>query len=173
MSRMRRQKAAERKGMVPYFADGKVVMIPRSELAPGSVQASVVGINGRVWLDASKVGMGPIRHPPFDEGVREFVRQIQATFAEHRPMTFEEWEDGFRRDTNPAQEIAIFLRAARIYAEFAGNEPDAGRRAEIYRCLTNCMVTGPDEIWAVWKPKMLSQGEAENLVERFFGRAPA
>jgi hypothetical protein len=48
------------------------------------------------------------------------VRQIQAAFAEHRQLTFEEWEEGFRRDANPEREIAIWSHAADVYITFAG-----------------------------------------------------
>jgi hypothetical protein len=51
---------------------------------------------------------GEIRHPPFDEELRAYIRDIQAAFAEHRDLSFEEWEDGFRRDAHREREIAGF-----------------------------------------------------------------
>jgi hypothetical protein len=149
---------------------GKVVTIPASELAPGAVQARVQGIEGIVWLLPDKLKQDRLKHPPFDEGVRKFIRQIQATFAEHRPITFEEWEDGFRRDTNPAPEIALWAHAAEVYTAFAGEEAAAERRWDVYRCVVTCMSASPDTIWRVLKTEALSREEAEAVVNRFYGK---
>jgi hypothetical protein len=115
---------------VPFFdvESGRVVRIPASELRPGAVQARVQGIEGLVWLLPDQLKQGPVQHPPFDEGIRAYIRQIQEAFAEHRALSFNEWEEGFRRDAHPEREIAIWSHAADIYTAFAGNEPSAERR---------------------------------------------
>ena len=110
------------------------------------------------------------KHPEFDEGIRQYIRQIQAAFAEHRPLSFEEWEEGFRRDTNPEREIAIWSHAADVYTAFVAHEPVAERRRDVYRCIVTCMTTGPDAVWKVLRPEVLSRAEAEQVVKRFFGK---
>lgn len=150
---------------------GKVTTIPAAELAPGAVRAQVEGIEGIVWLLPEKLQQSEIQHPPFEEGVREYIRQIQETFAEHRPLSFEEWEDGFRRDANPAPEIAIWLHASDVYIQFAGEEPDAARRRDVYRCLIACMTATRDTIWRVYTPEVLSRPEAEQVVDQFYPTA--
>src|SRR5947209_3226879 len=81
--------------MVPFFdaETGRVVRIPASELRPGAVQARVQGIDGVVWLLPDQLKPGEVKHPPFEEGIRDYVRQIQAAFAEQRSLTLEQWED--------------------------------------------------------------------------------
>jgi len=157
--------------MVPFFdvASRRVVQIPASELRPGVVQARIQGIEGLVWLLPDQLLPGEVKHPPFDEGVRAYIRQIREAFAEHRPLSFEEWEDGFRRDNNPDREIALWSHASDVYTAFAAGEPSAGRRRDVYRCVVACLTTGPDAVWHVLKPEVLSRAEAEQVVNRFFG----
>lgn len=159
--------------MVPFFdvENGRVVQIPASELCPGAIQARVQGIEELVWLLPDQLKQGDIKHPPFEEGIREYIRQIQEAFAEHRTLSFEEWEDGFRRDANPEREIAIWFQAADIYTAFAGNEQSVERRRDIYRCIVACLTSGPDAVWHVLKPEVISRAEAEQIVNRFFGRS--
>src|SRR5438477_2186522 len=147
--------------MVPFFdvESGRVVQIPATELRPGAVQARVQGIEGLVWLLPDQLKPGEVKHPPFDEDVRAYIRQIQAAFAEHRPLSFEEWEDGFRRDAEPAREIALWSHAADVYTAFAGTEPSPERRKDVYRCIVACLTTGPDTVWHVLRPAVLSRAE--------------
>ena len=87
-------------------------------------------------------------------GLQQFWQLHDAgAFAEHRPLSFEEWEDGFRRDANPVQEIAFWLHAADIYAKFTSGETDADRRNDVYRCIVTCMTTGPQAVWQVLRQR--------------------
>jgi hypothetical protein len=152
------------------FETRRVVQIPASELRAGTVQAKVQGIEGLVWILPDQLKPGDVKHPEFDESIREYIRQIQTAFAEQRPLSFEEWEDGFRRDGHPAREIAIWSHAADIYTAFAATEPSAERRRDIYRCIVACLTSGPDVVWHVLKPNVLSRAEAQQVVNRFFGK---
>ncbi len=91
--------------------------------------------------------------------------------TEQRPLSFEEWEDGFRRDANPEREIAMWLHAADVYTAFAGDEPAADRRRDVYRCIVTCLSCGPDAVWHVLRPEVLNRAEAEQVVNRFFGKS--
>jgi hypothetical protein len=156
---------------VPFLdvPSGRVIHIPPSELRPGCVQARVQGIEGVVWLIPAELHEGPIRHPPFEEEILVYIRDIQAAFAEHRNLSVEQWEEGFRRDADPEREIAGFSYASDVYRLFTKDEPDAERRAEVYRLLIACMTTSPDSVWHVVKFDALSRQEAERIVRRFYG----
>ena len=158
-------------GRVPFFdvTSRRVVHIPPAELRPAFIQARVEGVDGVVWVLPEQLMPGDIRHPPFDENIRNYIRDIQAAFAEHLDMSFEAWEEGFRRDANPAKEIALFVHAGGVYRRFADDEPSPERRAEIYRLLVACMTTSPDSVWHVVKLASLSRPEAERIVRRFYG----
>jgi hypothetical protein len=159
--------------MVRFFdvESGRVVQIPASELRPGTIQAQIEGIDGVVWVLPDQLKLGEIKHPPFDEGIRAYIRQIQEAFAEQRPLSFEEWEEGFRRDATPEREIALWSHAADVYTVFAGREPSAQRRRDVYRCIVACLTSGPDAVWHVLRPEALSRAEAEQIVNRFFGKS--
>jgi hypothetical protein len=156
--------------LVPYLDTeaGRVVRIPESELRPGVVQARLQGTDELVWVLPEALRPSEVQHGEFAEGIRDYIREIQAAFAEHRPLSFEEWEIGFRRDTNPEREIALWLHAAGVYGEFACDEPAADRRLDIYRCVMTCLCTSPDGVWQVLRPEALSRAEAERVVNRFF-----
>ncbi len=157
--------------MVPFYdVDvGRIVQIPASELSPGAVRIQLHPSGEVAWALPEQLTFGDIQHPEFDEEIRDFIRRIQTAFAEHRPISFEQWEDGFRRDANPAQEIALWLHAADVYGAFAASEGDAVRREDIYRCIVTCLTTGPDDVWRVLRPTVLTREEAEQVVHRYFG----
>ncbi len=159
--------------MVPYLdvESGRLVQIPASELRPGVIQARVQGIEGLVWLLPDQLQRGEVKHPSFDEGIRAYIREIQEAFAEHRSLSFDEWEDGFRRDTNPEREIAVWSHAADVYTAFASGESSAERRRDVYRCIVACLTTTPDSVWHVLELSVLSHAEAERIVQRFYGKS--
>lgn len=159
-------------GMVPFLdaATGRVVRIPASELRSGAIQVQLEGSDELVWALPEELQPGEIKHAEFDEGVRDYIRQIQTAFAEHRELSFEEWEEGFRRDAKPEQEIAFWSYAADIYTAVTAAESSPERRRDVYRCIVACMTTGPHAVWQVFRPEVLSREEAEEVVNRFFGK---
>lgn len=157
-------------GMVPFLdASGRIVQIPLSQLRPGMVRVQILG-DRVVWAWPGTFRQGEVRRPPFDEGVRAHIRRIQEAFAEQRPLSFEEWEDGFRRDAYPEQEIAIWSHAADVYRAFADNEVSPERRRDIYRVIVTCLTASPDSVWGVLKLEVLSHPEAEEVVKRVYGK---
>jgi hypothetical protein len=157
-----------------YDVDSRqVVMIPSSELSAGAVCTTVDGIEGEVWTMPVSLHESTFKHPPFNETVRNYLEQIRTAFAEHYPLTLEEWEDGFRRDENASQQIAVWLYAAEIYKAFVSSEPSANRRGDIYRCIVSCMMAGRDSIWEIYQPHSIRLAEAEEIVSRFYTVAPS
>lgn len=151
---------------------GRAVCIPKRELRPGAVEVQIQGMDDLVWILPDQVSAGPILHEPFDEEVRDCIREIQATFAEHYSLSFDQWEEGFRRDTNPAQEIALWLHAGEVYRHFAADEPSADRRQDIYRCIAACLTASADNVWNVLEPQVLTREEAEQVVNRYYQKSP-
>lgn len=157
---------------VPFydFDVRSIVQIPRRELRPGAIEVQIQGIDGLVWVLPDQLQQGAIQHKPFNQELRDYLRHIQTTFAEHRDLTLDEWEDGFRRDANPQREIALWSHAADVYAQFTVEEPSADRRVDVYRCIVACMTTGPDSVWSVLEPHALDRTEAKRVVDRFYGK---
>ncbi|MGN6544090.1 MAG: hypothetical protein ACTHK7_03510 [Aureliella sp.] len=157
---------------VPFynFDAGSVVQIPRRELSANAIQVQIQGVDGVVWVLPDQLQPGPVKHEPFTDEIRDYLRYIQTAFSEHRELTLEEWEDGFRRDTTPEREIALWLHAADVYLQFAADEPSPDRRTDIYRCIVTCMTAGPDSVWDVLRPQALDAAEARQVVDRFYGK---
>ena len=157
---------------VPFydFDASSVVQIPRCELSSNAIQVQIQGMDGLVWVLPDKLQSGPIKHEPFSEEVREYLRHIQAAFSEHRYLTLDEWEDGFRRDSTPERGIALWSHAANVYLQFAADETSKDRRDDFYRCVLTCMTTSHMSIWDVLRPRALNTSEAKQVVDRFYGQ---
>jgi len=163
--------------LVPFYdvASRKVLRIPKKELAPGCVLARVhgIGVDEPVWVAGDQLQPGPVQHPSFSEEVRQYIRQIQTTFAEHRPISIEEWEDGFRRDLNPASEIGLWVHAGKVYSEFAASEADAARRKHLYQLVICCLTAPAESIRQVLPPGPLNDAEIDAVLRKFFPPRPA
>ena len=51
-------------------------------------------------------------------------------------MSLDEWQDGFRRDRNPASEIALWLRMGELFLERTANVPPDQHR-DIFNDILN------------------------------------
>jgi hypothetical protein len=160
------------KKLVPFYdvPSRQLVHIPPSELRPGCIQARVEGIEGIVWLVPQDLSPGEVRHPAFGEDVLAYIRDIQEAFEEHRSLSVEEWEEGFRRDSQPLREIALWSHAADVYRLFGAGWPEEWRR-DLYRLIVACLTTSREAVWHVVKLSDLPRSQAERVVERFFGPA--
>jgi hypothetical protein len=134
-------------------------------------QVRLAGQEELVWVLPSDLQAGEVRHPPFSEDMRKHIREIKSAFAEHHPLTMEEWEDGFRRDANPQAQIALWSHAADVYRAFVSPDSSAERREDVFRVIVACLTTSPDAVWRVLKPAVLTRSEAEQVVQRFFGQS--
>jgi len=93
----------------------KVTTVPFDELVPGMTMVTVEGVEGTVWMVEEEVADSEFRHPPFFGERLEAVRSIMETLTDVLPKTIKEWEDGFRRDSDPDSEIAIWLHISSCY----------------------------------------------------------
>ena len=161
---------SKRAETVPFydFTSGSIVQIPRIELAANAVQVKMEGVKTLVWVLPEQLNPGDVKHAPFSEPIRDRIKKIQNAFSEHYPLSFEEWEDGFRRDTSPAKEIALWLYAADVYMQFAADERSADRRDDIYRCIITCMTASADSVWDIYRPHALEQTEARQVIQTFY-----
>lgn len=150
------------------FETKKVVSISKNEIGSGFVQARIEGQDELVWVNASKLEPATIKHASFDQEARSYIQQLQRIFSEHYRLSVEEWEDGFRRDSNPEREIAIWLYSSEVYEMYSANLESAEARAELFRCILACMNTQRDAIWDVLEIEVLDRGFAEKVIARFF-----
>ncbi|MEN9677414.1 MAG: hypothetical protein RIS76_3310 [Verrucomicrobiota bacterium] len=150
------------------FTTQETTVIPAAELAPGMVHAEVVGV-GSVWVNRAQIKPAPLRHKPFASSVRKELRQIQEALDEVCPKSLSQWEDGFRRDTNPDREIAQWKLIVSVYqAAIAGAQFTRAQRQECFRIIVNCTTAPADKILEVVELTVLSREEAQAIIARFF-----
>ena len=150
-------------------ATGKVKTIPAAELAPGMVEAQVEGV-GLVWIDSAQAKLSSeFKHPPFEPELREIIeREIQEPLAEVWPKTVAQWEDGFRRDAEPEQEIGLWCRIAERYAEFSKSEGlNQPQRQECFAIMLHCSTVPAEQVLEVVTLKALTREQAQRAIEAY------
>ena len=150
-------------------ATGKINVIPSAELAPGMVEAQVEGV-GRVWINSATVNpSGKFKHPPFEPELRDFIeREIQKPLADVWPKTLAQWEDNFRRDAEPEQEIGLWCRIAERFTEFSGSEDlNQAQRQECFAIMLHCSTVPPEQILEVVPLKALTREQAQRAIEAY------
>jgi hypothetical protein len=157
--------------LVPYLniATGKTTWIPKAELSPGVVLVQIQGDKQPVYADAAQLKQGPFRHPPFENAERAAIQSLVTDLAEVYPRSYEQWEDGFRRDQTPAREIAGWIHLAAILMvmseRFAFRLPE---KKECFSILVACF-TGPrDTVRDRSDPKLLSDEQINQAVKYFY-----
>jgi hypothetical protein len=160
------------------FYDSKtncVSTIPARELAPGIILARVEGIEGEVFVEASQINSDrPLRHPPFDVEVRALLTTMWDALADVLHMTLEEWEHGFRKDTHPEREIAIWLNIVEAYQHFTAGRPlGLGQKKDIFAVIMNCFNVGVDIALLVTNCATLSKKRQRQIVDWIRMAAPA
>jgi hypothetical protein len=149
------------------FDSRTLTTIPAAELSSSMIRAKVQGIEGEVWVDGSQVKLkDKYQHPPFSEETRELLKQIQETFKDMCPKTVEEWEDGFRKDTHPDREIAIWLHMGKAYAHFtAGRVVDPDQKQDILNVILACVTNGKDYVLQTTNPRTLSRKRVKEIID--------
>jgi hypothetical protein len=157
--------------LVPYydFATRKTVFIPKAELSPGVVLVQIQGHPGPVYADAAQLKQGQYQHPHFEGDERAAIQSLVVDLADVRPLSFEEWEDGFRRDQNPAREIAGWIHLAAILNVMSNrfDFPPAEKK-ECYRVLVACFTGARDTVRDRSDPKLLSDTQIDQTVKYFY-----
>lgn len=157
--------------LVPYhdFCTGNVSMIPKAELGPGAVLVQIQGQPHPVYADSAQLQQSGHQHPPFEGELKEAIQSLAIDLAEVRPLSYEEWEDGFRRDQNPDREIAGWLHLAAILKTMADRFAlDLPKRQECYRVLVACYTGERTSVRERSDPRLLSEEQIDLAVKYFF-----
>jgi hypothetical protein len=87
------------------------------------------------------------------------------------PLTLEKWEEGFRRDANPEQEIASWLLLARTYQRCIANR-DFGlpQKNDLLGLLVNARTNGKEAALLTFNLQALTREEAVEVLELAFTR---
>jgi hypothetical protein len=161
----------KRSELVPYhdFATGKTVMIPKAELSPGAVLIQINGDKQPVYTDASMLKQGPYQHPPFEGEERAAIHTLVEDLAEVYAQTYEEWEDGFRRDLTPAQEIAGWIHLASILRVMSDRFSfSLAEKRECFRLLVACFTGARDSVRERCDTTLLSDDQIKLALKYFY-----
>ncbi len=118
-----------------------------------------------VMVPISEIQKGPYRHSSFGEVYRPFFERMSRLFADVSPGTPEEWEDDFRRDSNPEQEMALWQDVARCFEHFTeeGNW-DLDRKKELFEVLMAYVCGGPRVVLRELNFRHLRRAQAKEIV---------
>lgn len=152
------------------MATKKVTTIPASELASGVIRAKVEGVEGEVWLDPKAVKpQSKLRQPPFLEEAQSYFRRFADLFHDVYPRTVEQWEHGFRCDTHPEQEIAIWVLIADAFEHFTnGRDLNKDKRQDIFKVILACAINGREHVLTTTNPLTLSKKRVLEIISFFF-----
>jgi len=157
--------------LVPYydFETKRRVWIPQSELSPGAVLIQIQGESEPVYADSVALQLGDYQHDTLPPDVIEAITEIEQELFDVRPMTKEDWVDGFRRDSNPDHEVAGWLHLSRILRIVSDrNSYGIEERRECFRILIACF-TGPrDTVRNRSDPNLLPDDQVDCLIRYFF-----
>lgn len=156
---------------VPFydFETKTTTLVAVDALRPGAVLVQIQGRPEPVYVDAAQLQQGPYRHPRFEGQARSAIQTIAAELADVHPLSFEEWEDGFRRDQDASGEIATWSRVAAVLRAMT-ERFDLGHaaRQDCYRVLVACC-SGPREtVRARLKPQVLTDDQVRMTIESYF-----
>jgi hypothetical protein len=94
-----------------------------------------------VNIDPKSIKLAPLRHAKLSSELTSRVRLIRAALLDVYPMSMAAWIDGFRRDTTPESEIAIWERISSVYLECSYGKPRSARK-NIYKYVSDVLSSG-------------------------------
>jgi len=99
---------------------------------------------GLQWVPREQIGDAPIRH----EQINSLLPMLRWTWRHlekyvHWCRTFEDWELGFMRDTNPGSEVAIWVMATYAFLEFTHDE--RWEKAGVFKAVRKVLI-GRDDL---------------------------
>jgi hypothetical protein len=128
----------------------------------------VEGIEGAVYLRADSVKQNPsFAHPPFDSPHMALFEDFAELFKDVYPRSAQEWADGFRKDSHPEKEIAVWTAIGRAYSHFtSGKNVSPEQQRDYFRLILGCANNGPKAVLETIQLKCLSWGDAQAVIAR-------
>jgi len=151
------------------FATKTLTRIPKAELSPGMMLVRIQGQAELVYADSSQLKMGNYQHDSLPDDLVAEITTLATDLADVYPQTPVEWEDGFRRDQNPAREVAGWLHLSAILKVMTGRfsfNPE--ERKECFRVLVACFTGTRDTVRDRSDPKLLSPAQVDQVIAYFY-----
>lgn len=143
------------RGTVRLFDLGTsaVTEIPRSELAPSYVPASIEGVEGTVYVDKSKTRLSsqPV-HGGLSKEFERAIRYCMKLEGAVDPTTFEGHVDLFLRDLNPIRDLMTYFHCALVFAHFAATKViSRTQRKQMWHWIDHCSHSESITVMETWE----------------------
>jgi len=145
---------------------GGVSLVPSGQIGPGMVRINYEG--KEYWADSAQLQQNEYQHEPFERKVKARIESIMASLSDVYPLSYQEWEDGFRRDQNPINEIIIWERIVSVYQSYANQTPELAIKSEIYSVVVTCSYSEPDQVLNQVSLKSLSEVKAKEIIRAYY-----
>lgn len=144
----------------------EVVQTPIDKIGPHMVRARIDGKD--CWVDSRKLSVSEYKHPVFSGDRKDHVINIQKKIHDVYYKSYKDWEDGFRRDANPDQEIAIWEYIISIYESESSGYSGLEQRKEILQVAIVCSYSAPDIALNQVQLKTISPEKARSVIAAFY-----
>ena len=157
--------------LVPYydFETRTTARIPKAELRPGLILIQIEGQHEPVYADPTQLEKGPHRHEKFTGEDAAAIQGLVDDLADVYAQSYDEWEDGFRRDHNPSWEIASWVHLATVLNRMTVRfDFSPEKRRDCFRVLLACSTGERATVRERSDPKFLSPEEVQAAMAGFF-----
>ena len=145
---------------------GNVSTVPSDQIGPGMVRVSYEG--KEYWADSSQLQQNEYQHEPFKGEVKARIEFIMTNLSEVYSLNYKEWEDGFRRDQNPLNEIVIWERIVSLFQRYTKNESNLAKKKEIYSVIVVCSYSEPSQVLNQVSLSELSEEKAKEIIRAYY-----
>lgn len=141
---------------------GNVSTVSSYQIGSGMIRVSYEG--KEYWADSAQLQQNDYQHEAFQGEIKARIESIMTNLSEVYYLSYEEWEDGFRRDQNPINEVVIWERIISVYQQFSEKESGLPKKKEIYSVVVTCSYSEPGQVLNQVSLNELSEEQAKEII---------
>jgi len=145
---------------------GEVSLVSQESLGVEYVR---IDLEGKIyWADSNKLKQNEYQHPSFEGERKARVSKIHQGLKEVNSNSYLEWEDGFRRDANPDNEIKIWEHIISIYQKHVSEFSSQQEKNDVYQVAVVCSCSEEDVVLDQIKISSISKKKAKAIVYDYY-----
>lgn len=145
---------------------GNVSTVSSDQIGPGMVRVSYEG--KEYWADSAQLQQNDYQHEPFQGEMKARIESIMTNLSGVYYLSYDEWEDGFRRDQNPINEVVIWEHIISVYQRFSKKESSVAKKKEIYSVIVTCSYSEPGQVLNQVSLHELSEEQAKEIIRAYY-----
>jgi len=120
-------------------------------------------------INPDNIRLSDIIHDSLTSGQIEKITKIQSTFSEVYPVSLEQTITNFKRDRNPDNEIAIWLKMADVYEQYLKDkrEVNPAIKKEVFGLILSRSMMPDKEAIANANLHLLTEKEATEILSHY------